>query len=235
MELSGSVASGTADQWSDLDLKIITTPEGFESFLAEWEIWIAKITPTVFARRPIAPFILNTLTAEGLTLDVAVYSSEAPTEYPGPTGYSVGLLSSRQFDDLGDALEYAVAEQLRGLAGPFISLIQRAEHLRHLSGVPHILGLLTTVFLAETGSSPPAKHWNRSFSAEQRGAVAALPPVSATREGVLAFGLAAAELLVSRARPLYPRYDLRWPKELAQVVADRLQAELGLAVSGWLR
>jgi hypothetical protein len=234
VELSGSVALGTADQWSDLDLKVITTPEGFESFLSDWWIWVARITPTVFARRPIAPFIVNTLTTDGLTLDIAIYSGEAPPEYAGPARYSVGLLSSRQFDDLGDALEYAVEEQLRGLAGPFITLIQRDEHMRHLTGVPHILGLLTTVFLAETGSPPPAKRWNRSFSAEQRDIVAALPPVAATREGVLSFGLAVAELLVTRARPLYARYDRRWPNELVQVAADRLESELGLAVRDWL-
>jgi predicted nucleotidyltransferase len=232
VELSGSLARGTADQWSDLDLKIITTPEGYDSFLSDWRLWVARITPTVFARRPIAPFIINTLTPEGLTLDMAVYSGEPPPNLPAR--YSVGLLSSAQFDDLGDALEYAVEEQFRGLAGPFITLIQRDEHLRHLTGVPHILGLLTTVFLAETGAPPPAKQWNGSFSAEQRDSVAALPPVSATREGVLSFGLAVAELLVTRARPLYPRYDRRWPKELAQVAADRLEAELGLAVRGWL-
>lgn len=233
IELSGSVASGTADRWSDLDLKVITTPEGYGSFLAEWGSWVSTITTTVFARRPIAPFIVNTLTTEGLTLDIAVYSGQAPAT-SGPAGYSVGLLASSPFADLRDALDYAVAEQLRGLAGPFISLIQRDEHLRHMTGVAHILGLLTTVFLAETGTSPPTKRWNPSFTTEQRGAVAALPPVSATREGVLAFGLAVAELLVTRARPLYPRYDLRWPTQLAQVAEERLHQELGLVVSGWL-
>ena len=232
VELSGSLARGTADRWSDLDLKIITTPEGYDSFLNDWEIWLARITPTVFARRPIAPFIINTLTPEGLTLDMAVYSGETPPTLPAR--YSVGLLSSLQFDNLGDALEYAVEEQIRGLAGPFITLMQRDEHLRHLTGVPHILGLLTTVFLAETGAPPPTKQWNRSFSAEQRDTVAALPPVSATREGVLSFGLAVAQLSVTRARPLYPRYDRRWPKDLAQVAADRLEAELGLTVRSWL-
>lgn len=234
VELSGSVARGTADQWSDLDLKIITTPEGFESFLSDWQSWLERITPTVFARRPIAPFIVNTLTPDGLTLDLAIYSGQAPAEPTGPARYSVGLLSSRKFDDLGDALEYAVEEELRGLVGPFITLIQRDEHMRHLTGVPHILGLLATVFLTETGSPPPAKQWNRSFSAQQRDIVAALPPVSATRDGVLSFGLAVAELLVTRARPLYVRYDRRWPGELAQVAADRLEGELGLDVRDWL-
>ena len=104
----------------------------------------------------------------------------------------------------------------------------------HMAGVPHILGLLTTVFLAETGAPPPGKKWNPSFSDEQRATVAALPPVSATREGVISFGLAVAELVVTRSRPLYPRYDRRWPEKLAQVVADRLEGQLGLAVRGWL-
>lgn len=234
VQLSGSVADGTADKWSDLDIKIATTPEDFESFLRDWKIWVAEITPTVFARRPIAPFIINTLTPDGLTLDMAVYSGEVPAQYTGPHLYSVGLLSSQKFDDLGNALEYAVEEQLRSLAGPFITLIQRNEHLRHLTGVPHILGLLTTVFLADTGSLPPGKQWNPSFTAEQREAVAGLPPVSATRDGVLSFGLAVAKLVIGRARPLYSRYDRLWPAELVQVARSRLESELGLAVRDWL-
>ena len=44
-------------------------------------------------------------------------------------------------------MQYAVEEQMRGLAGPFISLIQRGEHLKNLMGISHLLGLLTTVFL----------------------------------------------------------------------------------------
>ena len=120
------------------------------------------------------------------------------------------------------------------MAGPFISLVKRDEHMRHLTGVPHLLGLLTTVFLAETGAPPPGKHWNRTFTDEQRAAVAALPPASATRDGIVSFGLALAELLVRRARPLYPRYELAWPSEFAGVVARRVDEQLGIDVSAWL-
>jgi len=162
-----------------------------------------------------------------------VYGGQAPTFRPQPE-YVVGMLANRRFADLGDALEYAVAEQLRGMAGPFISLVLRDEHVRHLTGVPHLLGLLTTVFLAETGSPPPGKHWNRTFTDEQRAAVANLPPVSATRDGVIAFGLALNELLVRRAKPLYPRYGLAWPTEFAAVVARRVNDMLGIDLSEWL-
>jgi hypothetical protein len=226
--ISGSVGAGTADRWSDLDLQVVAEPEHHEALLRDWPTWLARITPTVFARTPIAPFIINSVTAEGLTLDVAVYSGSVP-EWPAPAGqYTVGMLSGKRFDDLGQALEYAVAEQLRGMAGPFVSLVQRDEHLKHLTGVPHLLGLLTTVFLAETGAPAPGKHWNRTFTEEQRQAVADLPPAGATREGIIAFGMGVAELVVTRARPLFPRYGLRWPADLAAVTAARVRDQLGL-------
>lgn len=234
VELSGSVGEGTADPWSDLDLAVVAVPEHHQSLVDDWPTWLTAITPTVFARTPIAPFIINSVTDEGLTLDLAVWSGEAPKGPFVPTEYTVGMLSGQRFAEVGPALEYAVAEQLRGMAGPFISLVLREEHLRHLTGVPHLLGLLTTVFLAETGAPPPGKHWNRTFTEEQRAAVAALPPAGATRESIVGFGLGLAELLVTRARPLYPRYGLEWPSALATTTATRVHEALGLDLTSWL-
>lgn len=227
LELGGSVGAGTADAWSDLDLVVIAEPEHHDDLVASWPDWLPRITPTVFARTPIAPFVVNTVTDEGLTLDLSIWAGEVPA-FPPATTYTVGMLSGQRFADVGVALEYAVAEQLRGLAGPFVSLVQRDEHLKHLTGVPHLLGLLTTVFLAETGAPPPAKHWNATFTDEQRAAVAALPSVGADRERIMAFGLALAELLVTRARPLFDRYELQWPADLAAVTAERLRATLDI-------
>jgi hypothetical protein len=184
------------------------------------------------AAAPIASFIINTVTDEGLTLDLVIRSGEARDSRPR-TGYPVGFSSAR-FDDVRDALEYAVAEQLRGLAGPFISLIKRGEHLRHLTGVPHVLGLLTTVFLAETGEAPPAKIWNQAYTAEQREAVAALPAVRAARDDLIAFDLAVASLIVARARPLFHQHDLDWPADLARVAATRVRDHLGIETAHWL-
>jgi hypothetical protein len=228
----GSVGAGTADQWSDLDLTIVTEPDHLDEFIGDWPQWLPRITPTVFARTPIAPFIINTVTDEGLTLDLVVRSGESPAPRQR-TGYQVGFSSTR-FDDIRDALDYAVAEQLRGLAGPFISLIHRGEHLRHLTGVPHLLGLLTTVFLTETGHAPPAKLWNQAYTQEQRDTVAALPGVRATRDDIIAFGLAVANLVVDRGRPLFRQHDLEWPADLARVTARRLRDELGIDTSDWL-
>ena len=234
VSISGSVAAGTADEWSDLDLQIVADADAFDAFVADWPAWLVEITPTVFARTPILPFIINAVTTDGLTLDLVVHKGEA-FDFPRSSTYTVGMLSGLQFDDVGDALEYAVAEQLRGLAGPFISLVQRGEHLRHLTGVPHLLGLLTTVFLAELDAPPPAKLWNGTFTREQLAAVEALPPVGATRDALVDFGLGVARLVVTRARPQLAAREIEWPEPLARAAAQRLRDGLGIDAADWLR
>ncbi len=234
VEVSGSIAHETADGWSDLDLAVAARAGDYDQFVADWESWLAEITPTVFARRPIAPFIINSVTCDGLTLDVAVYRDTIPAAPISAAGYRVGMLATSAFTDLGEALNYAVDEQLRGLSGPFIKLLQREEHLFHLTGVPHILGQLTTVFLAETGSAPPLRPSNDAFTPEQLDAVAQLPPVAATRQALTDFGLGVARMIVTRGRALFPRYGLRWPEEFAAVANARMREQLGIDCSGWL-
>ena len=228
--ISGSVGSGTADEWSDLDLQVVAHAEHYDAFLADWPAWLAAITPTVFARTPIAPFVINAVTDEGLTLDLVVYKGE-PFTFPPASEYPVGMLSGVRFANVADALEYAVAEQLRGMAGPLISLVQREEHMKHLAGVAHLLGLLTTVFLAELGAPPPGKHWNQTFTPEQRAAVAALPPAGASRDHIIGFGMGVARLVVTRARPLFTELELEWPAPLARVAADRIRQCLAIETS----
>ncbi|HMJ79373.1 MAG TPA: hypothetical protein VK507_25535, partial [Iamia sp.] len=72
------------------------------------------------------------------------------------------------------------------------------------------------------------------YTEEQRVAVAALPPVRATRADLIAFGLGLAELLVTRARPLFAARGLTWPADLAQVAATRVHTHLGLDLTLWL-
>lgn len=98
----------------------------------------------------------------------------------------------------------------------------------------HMLGLLTTVFLAETGRPSPTKIWNTTYTDEQLRAVAALPAARATAEDLTAFGLGVARLIVERSRPLFQHYDLTWPTELATVAATRIKDNLGIDTTDWL-
>jgi len=211
VDVGGSIASDTADEWSDLDLTVYVNEDDHDAVVAEWPEWLAKITPTLFAQTPIAPFIVNSVTDDGLTLDIAVVKVGWPPYIVFP-GFQVGMLSGKRYPDHASAVEYAVLETLRGLAGPFITFTQRGEHVGHMTGCAHILGLLTTVMLAETGSPPtPVKQLHAVLTDEQRSAIAALPPLRATREDVTAYGLAVASETLRRARPLFDKFDLSWP------------------------
>lgn len=233
VEVHGSLANGTADEWSDLDLKVIVQDLAVTPFLAEWRDWMGRITPTVLLDRPLAPFIINAVTDDGLTFDVSVWAESAP-EWSPPPGFSVGMMSGRRFTDYAEAVEYAVKERLRCLAGPGVRFLKRGDHLGHLGGLGHTLGLLTTVLLAETGVVPDdPRHPERYMTAEQRAVIEGLPPVTATYHALLAFELALAEQTLTRARPLFDRFGLTWPKELEAVAAANVKRHLGVEVD-WL-
>ncbi len=234
VEIHGSLVNGTADEWSDLDLKVIVSDLAVTPFLAEWRDWMSRITPTVLLDRPLAPFIINAVTADGLTFDVSVWAESSPDWTP-PPGFAVGMMSGRRFTDYRPAVEYAVRERLRCLAGPGIRFLKRGDHLGHLGGLGHTLGLLTTVLLAEAEVVPDdARHPERYMNAAQRAVIEALPPVTATYDSLLAFELALAEQTLTRARPLFERYGLTWPTEFEAVAAANLQRHLGVTVD-WRR
>lgn len=225
--LSGSIGDGTADRWSDLDVAVFVDGKHYAAFLDDWQDWLAAITPTVFARRLLAPFIVNAVTDEGLTLDVVVLGA-GQSKPERPSGYVVGMVSPHRYDRIDDALEYAVAEQLRGLAGPFISFLERGEHVRNVAAVGHLMGVLVTVLLAETGASPPGKRLAPSLTDEQQALLAGMPPIAPTRESVERSLLWLAGQTVTRGRQLFPRYGLEWPHELEAVAARRLRECLGI-------
>jgi predicted nucleotidyltransferase len=232
VEVSGSIADGTADEWSDLDLKVIVRDASVGPFLDDWREWMDKITPTVLLDRPIAPFIVNAVTDEGLTFDVSVWTESAP-EWTPPPGFTVGFVSGRRFDNHADAVAYAVEERLRGLAGPGIRLAKRGDFVLHLATLGHTIGLLMEVLLAEIDAVPDdPRHPERSLTDEQRAVFTSLPPVSAT-ESLVNFEMALARETLTRARPLFDRFGLEWPTALEAVAARNVRDHLGLEFD-WL-
>jgi hypothetical protein len=233
VELTGSQADGTADEWSDLDLKVIVRDDAVGPFLDEWESWMDKITPTVLLDRPLFPFVINSVTDEGLTFDVSVWAESAP-EWTPPPGFAVGMMSGRRFTEFAPAVAYAVQERLRCLAGPGIRFTKRGDHVSHMSGIGHTIGLLTTVLLAENETVPKdSRHPERDLTDDQRAVFAALPPATMSYDGMLSFELALAEATLTRARPLFVRYGLEWPTALESVAARNTREQFGLTFD-WL-
>jgi hypothetical protein len=51
---------------------------------------------------------------------------------------------------------------------------------------------------------------------------------------MIAFGMGVAELVVTRARPLFAERGLAWPADLAEVVATRVLDILDIDTRAWL-
>src|SRR5262245_9784858 len=69
--ISGSLARGDGDAFSDLDLLLAVADADFDAFAGRWKEWLARITPTVLARAiPFLPGSCYTLTPACERLDV---------------------------------------------------------------------------------------------------------------------------------------------------------------------
>src|SRR2546425_6746719 len=78
MWLSGSLARGTADRVSDLDLLVAVSDDAYDDFSATWKEWLSVITPTVIAR-PLAslPGSFYSVTPGRQRFDVVVEAASA--------------------------------------------------------------------------------------------------------------------------------------------------------------
>lgn len=232
VEPHGSVATDTADPWSDLDLKVIVRDDAHASIVEEWEGFIDAITPTVFKERPIAPFVVNTVTADGLTFDVSFWP-EAMPEFPMPAGLGVGFLGGQRFHDYPSAVQYAVKETLRGVSGPLPKFLHRGEHVAHFSGLGHTLSLLQAVLLAEQGAPMNPRKPASELSPSALAVIEALPPVTPTFDALLRFELAISEGVITIGRELYADYGFEWPTAFESVAARVLREQFGVTVD-WL-
>lgn len=232
VQIHGSLATGTADEWSDLDLKVIVRDDDHAAVVAEWKSFIDAISPTVFAQRPIAPVVVNCVTFEGLTLDVSFFL-DSFRDFPMPDGLGVGLLSGQRHHEYPSAVDYAVNEALRGISGPLPKFLNRGEHVAHFMGVGHTLSLLQAVLLAEADAPINSRKPANELSDEKRAVIDALPPVAPNYDALLAYELAIGQQVITRGRKLFADYGLDWPSAFEAVAAVNLREKLGVTVD-WL-
>src|SRR5690242_4907314 len=71
--LSGSLARGSADAGSDLDLLLAVSDADYEDFIADWRSWLDKVTPTLLAIEiPRSKLIFTALTDEICRIDAVI-------------------------------------------------------------------------------------------------------------------------------------------------------------------
>lgn len=238
--LTGSLARGAADAWSDVDVLIAVRGPDFPAFVADWRALVDRVGPTVMARRfgPDDRPIVTAVTPDWLRFDIVIGSADDRRPY----SYAATLLFDREGiaeraapapaarDPLA-GLPFLVEEFIRGL-GLLPIVIGRDELFVAMFGVAVFRNHLAELMLLETGGRRGgAKRLNPFLTDEQRAALATLPAPVLTRESLIRCHVACAELFLPRARRLMRRHGMAYPEEFERATRAYLHRTLGLTLA----
>ncbi len=237
MWLGGSLARGTADEGSDLDVILAIADDDFDAFAHGWRDWLASITPVVLAEElPFAKGSFYSVTPGFERFDVV---SEAVSQLPST--FFPARLPVFDRDDLAGsvpqvtpgagpsaaAIGALITEYFR-VSTPEVVLVRddwllAREHLHHLAS------LIRGLFLECNAPQPPmgVKQWSTRLTTPQRDAMLGLPTVAHDMETLRHAHLLHAEVFLTNAEAAAERFGVEWPHALEDAAADHLRRHLG--------
>jgi Nucleotidyltransferase domain len=224
--LSGSLAKGTADGGSDLDILVAIRDSDFDEFAGQWREWLATITPTLLARElPFAPGCFYSMTTGCERLDVI---SEPVSKLSSSRHRYRRVIFDRDGldatvpaadplpgPDLG-RLRWLVEEFFRIEAiAPFM-LNQRRDYLVVVDGVQSLHRMLYQVFVESNQPQPPMgiKQWSARLTSEQRETLTALPTAQPERDSIVLALKAVVAAMRTAGRAAVTACGVSWPTDL---------------------
>ncbi|WP_203566360.1 hypothetical protein [Aestuariimicrobium ganziense] len=226
----GSLAAGTADRWSDLDLHLLTEP-GFEVLA-----WVTGLVRTVIADT--LPGVAGghlLVTPDWLHVDLIVHDvDDALDDLPRV----VLLDKDDRLDDIAPAPSSTEPywpvgrpEVFCYFVGNLVAVAGRGEWLAASAGTAMMRDQwLVPLMLAENGvrKNDGAKRLNRYLTAEQHSALAAIGPIGVDEASVLRAQQGIVGEYLRRGRRLAEQTGTLWPAAVEQAALAVWERELGL-------
>ncbi|MGW8378078.1 nucleotidyltransferase domain-containing protein [Streptomyces sp. ODS28] len=235
--LSGSRGRGTADAYSDVDVWLVVSADDLPGFVADWPALSDHVTPTVLRRQVGGAPVFTAITPDWLRFDVAIGT---PDDVPERSRSTLEPLFDRA--DLTSRLRIEGApqppdpERVSALTTEFLRVLGllpvvlgRREYVVAASGTGLLRQLLIQLLVEDVAVEDRggALRLNALLPAERLAALAALPPVEATRASAVAGHLACARAFLPAAREVHRRCGLEWPGGLERAALWHLRAALG--------
>jgi hypothetical protein len=228
--LTGSLGTGTDDEFSDVDMFVQVRDADLAPFLEEWPTVAGHYDPLLVRRLPGAPVFNHVLpgwlrwdVVIGGTADVEALDASQVDEVFNHDSLVPSSPSHRGADPV---VVHEMTEEFLRVLGLLPVVLGRGELVTAASGAGLLRQLLTTLlrYRREGDGLSGALHLSRVLPAEEVAALAALPPLFADRGSVVRLHLACAEMFLAVARELLgPSY----PAELERACWEHLRAHVG--------
>lgn len=232
--LSGSVARGTADPASDLDLLLAVADDAYEEFVAEAQSWLQTITPTLLIKQiPSEKLILTSLDGELCRLDVV--AEAASTLGESPFRARTVVFDRDGLDDRVPAPEprpgpdrarmTAIAEEFWRVQAIFPVMVEgRRDLLCAQSGLHISTQMLIDLFIESNQPQPlgGVKHFASRLTAEQRAALESVPQYGPDRGRLVPAARALTTAMDTAGRAAAERVGADYPDRLATAVMTAL-------------
>lgn len=240
--LTGSLAAGTADAQSDVDLRAAVRAEDFAALEEWWPQMLDHLAPTVWKRRwpgPPNEAILSAISTDYQRFDLVIQSTtdtkpralEAARVLFDKDNLAgqINLTAPARHNPLAH-LSFVVEEFIR-LVGMLPIVVERDDLPIGMEGHFGLHSLLISVLLLEQGIDRTAtgkRHVAPLLNDEQRALLANLPSLEPTMKSVIEGRLAYARLFLPRARRLMEANGLTYPAAFETATRQHLAKTLGL-------
>jgi predicted nucleotidyltransferase len=221
--LGGSLAAGTADAHSDVDLRVAVADEAYDAVVADWEALATRIAPTVLRRKiglPESP-IVTAIAPDWTRFDLVIARASAPER----AGDRV-LFDRRSAvpDAPAPAARPDPAARLPGLVEEFLRVLGlgrvvhgRGELILAAHGNGMLRWSLVELYLIENRARRGGMlHLNPYLTAEQRALLETLPAAPAEASAEL------AREFLPLARRLMAEHGQAYPDDLERATREYL-------------
>ncbi len=235
--LGGSLATGVADVYSDVDLNVAVEDEHLDEWRGSWPTYVEACAGPLALAQAIGGDVVGgfALTAAWEHVDLVVHA-RAALRQPAPCRvlYDPERLLEERPDAVPAGHPYYPAEDVTlflYLLGNLTVTLGRHELVVAHGGVGALRDLLVKVMLAENGvrKGDGQKRLNPHLTSEQRAVLEALPTPAVRAGEILGACRVIRDELVRRARRLAATTGNDFPEELLTATDQHLARHLGEA------
>jgi predicted nucleotidyltransferase len=242
--LTGSLAKGTADAQSDVDLRAAVRATDFATIDQWWQDLLSQVAPLVWKYRwpgPPDEAILGAITVDYLRFDVVIQSlrdtrprtleaTQLLFDKDGEAEHF--LLTAPSARDPYAHLPILVEDYIR-LLGMLPIVVERNDVPIGMEGQLALHSMLISLLLLENGidrMTTGKRHVAAFLNEEQRAILAQVPSLAPTMESLIQGRLAYGRLFLPRARQLMEAHGQVYPEDFEVATQRHLWETLGLSL-----